>query len=778
MSTQNSAIWFNPSSDRLESGGLGTILSRVPTAQRLASSLSAADAGLISYDPVLKTYWGWNGAAWADMANQLVDVRAYGAVGDGATNDTAAVVLAIAAANSSRKQLYFPSGYTFRLDSRSGPGSADLVSVPDGMIIRIDGTIIGSQGQVISFSCQGSSYWWGSGLININQGFDYRFIQFQSGYQHFRGLRFKGPGSSGNAPWMITCVDPNAAATVNQVLIQDCVCEGAGYFYNRQGLQTSPQVVYQTLISACEIKSTYGGCGISINDVNGLDTDILILGNLIANTQGCGIAVAGQGVLPFDPTVANTCARAIVIAGNEVNTCGSGIHVEYCSQGLITANRVKGVNAAQYPGTIPESNGIVLFGCDTFSVLNNDVADVTGDTIYSYGIQVAGGFYGGSYQQACRNITVANNRLRNASYLIDNQVRVTASGSVPAYELTTSSILDFTGNVSENGVALLFTVATANIRGNTLTAPLSFGPISVVSYARNVNVATLTLTLQNGLAGIRVSDTVKISGVGAGFDTQFATITSVSYISSTQATITYSNTGANVGTTACTGNAYNMLSALVIDCSDTATGNTAFNSVNRLALTIENNRAATTYGFSSFSLRNVSTATRFAANVQMHATGNNFGVSTSYWPVTPINRLMYTAAGSQPYAVEYVLGDQVSVNIGGGGAHTNYICNFPGYLGPAGDTYSIVSATGGTVSRAGATSWLGSTPAYDYGELVKLTNGANSIVGLVQRLSGTVGVGTEIMSLVDPALGTALDLTVLGGAGTIAPYSVATFVTF
>lgn len=162
----------------------------------------------------------------------------------------------------------------------------------------------------------------------------------------------------------------------------------------------------------------------------------------------------------------------------------------------------------------------------------------------------------------------------------------------------------------------------------------------------------------------------------------------------------------------------------------------------------------------------------------MHATGNNFGVSTSYWPVTPINRLMYTAAGSQPYAVEYVLGDQVSVNIGGGGAHTNYICNFPGYLGPAGDTYSIVSATGGTVSRAGATSWLGSTPAYDYGELVKLTNGANSIVGLVQRLSGTVGVGTEIMSLVDPALGTALDLTVLGGAGTIAPYSVATFVTF
>jgi hypothetical protein len=223
-----------------------------------------------------------------------------------------------------------------------------------------------------------------------------------------------------------------------------------------------------------------------------------------------------------------------------------------------------------------------------------------------------------------------------------------------------------------------------------------------------------------------------------------------------------------------------MVYALLINCSDSyVSSNAAFTSANRLSLTVENNRAANTYGASSFILRNVSTATRIAANVQLHVTNNNFGLSTSYWPVTPINRNAFTAAGTQPTGYEFVLGDQFSINIGGGGAHTNYICNSGGYVAVAGDTYAIVSAVAGTVSRNGATSRLGTTPAYVYGQLVKLTNGANSIIGMVQKLSGTVGAaGTEIMTLVDPALGTTLDLTSLGGNGTIAPNSVATFITF
>jgi len=63
MSTQNSAQWFNPTSDRLEAGGSGIIPSRLSSAQRLALSLTTADAGLTNYDVTLQQRDcrnGWN----------------------------------------------------------------------------------------------------------------------------------------------------------------------------------------------------------------------------------------------------------------------------------------------------------------------------------------------------------------------------------------------------------------------------------------------------------------------------------------------------------------------------------------------------------------------------------------------------------------------------------------------------------------------------------------------------------------------------------------------
>jgi hypothetical protein len=80
---------------------------------------------------------------------------------------------------------------------------------------------------------------------------------------------------------------------------------------------------------------------------------------------------------------------------------------------------------------------------------------------------------------------------------------------------------------------------------------------------------------------------------------------------------------------------------------------------------------------------------------------------------------------------------------------------------------------GGTIKKNAGASWAANLPAFSYGEKVFLVNGGFSVVGLVQKVD-TSGAD-EILTLVDPATAAAIDLTSLGGSGTIVPYAIATF---
>jgi len=68
MATSNPASWFNPSTDRVEAGGIGVVFSRLSTAQRTGLSLATADAGLFTYDTQLNQLFNWNGSFSAQMA--------------------------------------------------------------------------------------------------------------------------------------------------------------------------------------------------------------------------------------------------------------------------------------------------------------------------------------------------------------------------------------------------------------------------------------------------------------------------------------------------------------------------------------------------------------------------------------------------------------------------------------------------------------------------------------------------------------------------------------
>ena len=863
MSTQNPAQWFNPASDRIEAGGVGIIPTRMSSAQRLGLSLGVADAGLTGFDLDSKCLWTWNGAAWVPPANNMVDVRAYGAKGDGSTNDTQAVVNAIAAAAAAggRGYVYFPPGYTFVINSRNGSGTSDLVVVPSGITFVIDGTLTSSTGNTISFFCTADFVATSNaiGKIQIAQGTEARFFQIQAGVVEFSNLRFIG---NGGAPTCITCVSA-VTGTLSSLAITNCSTENnCAYLYAReQATSGSSQAVLRTRITNCTIRSIFNGSGILINAVAGLDRDILISDIVVDGVSGdgsgvafsgFGIAVAGYISTPVAVYAVGAPSTRVQVSNVIVNSARSGIHIEYCNNVLISGVHVDDINPSYYPSG-GETFGVVVYGSSDVVIDDVHVSNVTQDGLNAWALAV---------RNVNRNCQVANVHTYKGSVLFEQPVQTATINGVPPYELTTSTTFHIENVSTILGNAAVYGCGTIVIRNCHFNGPLSYGPLTVAKFSRAANVATITVLqpTTTGNSGVYVGDVLNVSGVGSSIDGQFlpslsvtnnavtgpyvvltvqraanvATITiignvtltvgslikvasvgsgfdvayalvtanvanvpvgfsTVSYANTGANTgpsgatgsvsvpastdITYSNTGANLGVTIAAGNAYDYSNALLVDCLTNYLG-ANYNSLYRLSLTIENTRACTAYGAASFALRNI-TPNRFAANVQMHATGNNFAVTSSFWPVIPINRLSYTAAGTQPTGFEFSIGDQFSINIGGGGAHTNYICNNPGYVAVAGDTYAIVSAVAGTISRNGATSWLGSVPSYVYGQLVKLTNGANSIVGLVQTLSGTVGAaGTEIMTLVDPALGTTLDLTVLAGGGTIAPLSIATFVTF
>lgn len=63
------------------------------------------------------------------------------------------------------------------------------------------------------------------------------------------------------------------------------------------------------------------------------------------------------------------------------------------------------------------------------------------------------------------------------------------------------------------------------------------------------------------------------------------------------------------------------------------------------------------------------------------------------------------------------------------------------------------------------------------GEEIQVTNGTNMLIGICTKIQ--LSGADQIMTLVDPATGSALDLTtVSGGAPSIQPYRVASFTLF
>ena len=147
------------------------------------------DAALVSYLPA------GTGAVITTVQAKLresVSVKDFGAVGDGVTNDTAAIQAAITA--STGKELIFPAGYTFL----SGPLTASTA-----MTIRIDGVLKMKDltGVLLTITASDVTVY-GAGTVDLNSTQD-KGIQNTGNRFHIYGLTFAnmlgGAATSGSS---------------------------------------------------------------------------------------------------------------------------------------------------------------------------------------------------------------------------------------------------------------------------------------------------------------------------------------------------------------------------------------------------------------------------------------------------------------------------------------------------------------------------------------------------------------------------------------------------
>ena len=692
----------------------------------------------------------------------VVDIRKFGANANGVNQDTDAFKRAL---NSGASEIWFPPGYTFLLDNPNNTYATYPVAIPDGVRLRFDGVIRSTVGKSISMVADGDLTVYGNGKIWMEQGQDNHLFQVKYGVHRFLGLRFRG-GSTTSNPIAIYVPNPTTGS-IDDLLIAGCSTENyMGGLYMREQSAGRSHVVRNTKIIGCKMRDLWNGCGILINAIAGVDevidiSEIQINGckgdsNGNANA-GFGIAIAGQTGNPF--AIGGAVGRSRV-SNCHIKAARTGVHLEYTSNAEVDNVTVEDVNAAYYP-TGTESSGIVVYSSMRPVIRNCTVRDVTGDGIYAEGIRLIG---------ENLNAKVKDNHTFNASYRIEQPIRVVTLNGITSPELSPSSVCDFSGNTSDNGMARVYGQGTLHVRKNTLTAPHYIGPFTVTNKARASSVVTLTLSTQNALVGFEVGDLIAITGVGTGFDSQPVSVLSIVNYGSTAA-ITYTGFGGDVASVASSGSVYWVPKALVVDASDSRYESN-FASDLRLAIDIAGNQAEDQFGQSSFDLRGVAT-NRLGGNVRLTSGQNNFPVVAGVSNVVAANRTLTTTSASPDLGFEYAQGDLILLQSG----TTRQKCTASGYAAPSGARYSIVTANAGLIQKAaGSDSWVAATPAFVLGQMVRLVADTtfNNIYARVRSVANNAG--NQQIVLVDPVTGAVLDLTAQGGPGTIAPATVATFV--
>lgn len=370
------------------------------------------------------------GISWINVKDP-----AYGAIGNGTTDDTAALQAAINAAYG--KTLYIPSG-TYLTSSQLLINN-NITIIGDGYTSVIKGTASGTyiillaqhatfaaiNGVKLShFRIDGNNGGQlDSGIIQLNNCVDYIVDHVwienatrSSGSSGVNGIATSlgaigGTGSRGTIAFNTIRNTSKAAintssASVETVIIGNHIRDIAG-----NGVAPGIQVfgAGASRIIGNYITNTEGaGVYADVDGSGNQPLDLIVSGNVI-NSCGATSATVGDGVRI---TASSTYTGRVIVSENSVSSCGTstnggsgiyvintenvlvssnisrdsaydGVRIQGCTNGIITNNRLSGNNRAgvSYAGAIQ-----IIGTCNDVSITGNNCSDDKATKTQSYGI--------------------------------------------------------------------------------------------------------------------------------------------------------------------------------------------------------------------------------------------------------------------------------------------------------------------------------------------------------------------------------------------------------
>lgn len=420
---------------------------------------------------------------------QPVDVAWYGAVGDGVTDDTAAITAAITAAGANGTVLF-------------RPGKSYLTTTQ--ITIPADGVTLTGYGAIITSATQDQ----------------YRKFLFTSRTRgSVLGIRFNCIQTNGSGVLGAAVIE---ASNSTDLVIKDCefndvrgdgvyllaACARAtisgNKFYRNfcsiffdDDLVNQPiecRIIANLFLTGLGTTATAFSGAIKMSGIGSTTTKVghVISGNIIDAPGQMGIEIQ---------TFVNDCA----IHGNTVNGAGYGISLSGVDRGSVVGNTVR--NSAIY--------GIELASaCKDCTISGNTVttAGVNMDGIVVSGATTTSAIIGNTLQQSnihtvgSNAISITGNTLRNGVINIQTSYAVTVTGGniVISTDLPHAVIVDVSGS---SGVLAGFTISGNEFRG-------AFS-ISIIRFISSSGSAIIDAALITG------NNTVLATTAGTGFDMVF-----------------------------------------------------------------------------------------------------------------------------------------------------------------------------------------------------------------------------------------------------------------
>lgn len=345
--------------------------------------------GTTNWDTALKTY--------LDGATAGINVQtAYGAKGDGTTNDTTAISNAVAAAKAAKRGLYFPQG-TYNI-------TGDVTIDWDDAGVWSDAT-----GAVLNFT--------GGGLVIDGTASGYRSRTAVA------NLQIKRAGTAGPALYV---KGAGAGTGTTRTYIQNVRVESS----TGDGLKLTSS--YNVDFHSCYFRNCAQGLNINVDDATS--------------------SVGGYAVRFYGGEVQQCTKAGTITSGTVVNFYGTAI--EGNQQGLEVAGLTRLLN---FFGCYFESNGTTGTASTTYDLaIGTGASNGTGPVIH--GCWFSDGSIGKTKSillNRCNGVEIAHNYFAN--YGANNPISVveSASGSVSGAQWNnqtngTGAILNLNGSVTFN----------------------------------------------------------------------------------------------------------------------------------------------------------------------------------------------------------------------------------------------------------------------------------------------------------------------------------------